>query len=929
MSGSLHFCCDERRRALVRAAAPASQINGIDFLEVADAPGSGGEQRLLRVVFVVAPSAALQKAIEGAKVTVEGGDRVRGIRADDLAFVVLAPGADPELQVTVSARGDFSTYTLRIARPDGRPVEGMDPLLSAVDFSFKADCPAPADCAPGRDCPPEARDEPEIDYLAKDYASFRQLMLDRMSLVLPEWTERSPADFGVALVELLAYVGDHLSYQQDAVATEAYLGTARRRVSLRRHARLLDYPVHEGCNARAWVHLEVAPPGGAPDEVELPKGTRLLTRVDARTPPVLETGTRALAEAMETRPEVFETMHEGLLRHAHNAFRLHAWGQRECCLPKGATRATLLGHHPLLRAGDVVIFEEVRGPLTGHPADADPGRRHAVRLTRVSPFAAKAAPGDPNVPLTDPVLREAWFSGAKVLTDVAGLPLRTLETGEMVELLPSWGGAPAGGTSRRWAVVAEGGVEGFVTGDLATITHRPMRITEIEWGREDALPFPLCLSAVTGAEHGARYVADLAVARGNVVLADHGRSVEETLEGPDAPDPRLAPVSEEDCGCGCEDDEASFAPPARYRPRLQEGPVTHAARIACPAGAAAGDVCHFDPSGSAESAFRHERARVLPWVRLEGSGPPWGPRRDLLSSGRFSRDFVVEVDDDGRATLRFGDDVMGERPAEGKPLTAHYRVGNGVRGNVGAGAIAHAVVAPLLLPRIVAVRNPLPGRGGEEPEAAERIRSAAPAAFRTPERAVTPADYARMAERHPEVQRAQATVRWTGSWRTVFLSVDRVGGRPVDAAFEAALRRHLERYRMAGHDLEIDGPRFVPVEVSVFVCVDPGYFRGDVERALREALGSRAFADGRRGLFHPDRFTFGQSVYLSHVYAAVQGTPGVSWAEVRRFRRQGLAATESLETGELAMGRLEVARLDDDPSFPDRGKLTLELGGGR
>ena len=50
----------------------------------------------------------------------------------------------------------------------------------------------------------------------------------------------------VALVELLAYAGDQLSYYQDAVATEAYLGTARRRVSVRRHARLVDYPMHDG-----------------------------------------------------------------------------------------------------------------------------------------------------------------------------------------------------------------------------------------------------------------------------------------------------------------------------------------------------------------------------------------------------------------------------------------------------------------------------------------------------------------------------------------------------------------------------------------------------------------------------------------------------------------------------------------------------------
>lgn len=99
--------------------------------------------------------------------------------------------------------------------------------------------------------------QPSIDYMAKDYESFRQLMLDRLSATLPAWQERHAPDLGIAIVEMLAYVADYLSYYQDAVATEAYLGTARQRISVRRHARLLDYVLHEGCNARAWVHCRV------------------------------------------------------------------------------------------------------------------------------------------------------------------------------------------------------------------------------------------------------------------------------------------------------------------------------------------------------------------------------------------------------------------------------------------------------------------------------------------------------------------------------------------------------------------------------------------------------------------------------------------------------------------------------------------------
>ena len=75
------------------------------------------------------------------------------------------------------------------------------------------------------DCPrlPNIAARVTIDQLfGESNASFRQLMLDRIAVLSPEWQERNPADVGIALIELLAYAGDYLSYRQDAVATEAY-----------------------------------------------------------------------------------------------------------------------------------------------------------------------------------------------------------------------------------------------------------------------------------------------------------------------------------------------------------------------------------------------------------------------------------------------------------------------------------------------------------------------------------------------------------------------------------------------------------------------------------------------------------------------------------------------------------------------------------
>ncbi len=65
------------------------------------------------------------------------------------------------------------------------------------------------------------------------------------------------------------------------------LGTARRRVSVRRHARLVDYFMHEGCNARMWVHIDVQEARERIYASEKDNGkivTRFLTRTNTSLP---------------------------------------------------------------------------------------------------------------------------------------------------------------------------------------------------------------------------------------------------------------------------------------------------------------------------------------------------------------------------------------------------------------------------------------------------------------------------------------------------------------------------------------------------------------------------------------------------------------------------------------------------------------------
>ncbi|MEM8961941.1 MAG: hypothetical protein AAGD38_10695, partial [Acidobacteriota bacterium] len=136
-------------------------------------------------------------------------------------------------------------------------VDELDPFFSRADFSLDLEPPLEEECL--ETCPPPAEDPLEpIDYLARDYQSFRQVLIERLGQRLPQWTERSAADQMVVFTEVLADAADQLAYFQDAVATEAYLGTARRRISVRRHGWLVGHRIAEGTNARSWVQLQTA-----------------------------------------------------------------------------------------------------------------------------------------------------------------------------------------------------------------------------------------------------------------------------------------------------------------------------------------------------------------------------------------------------------------------------------------------------------------------------------------------------------------------------------------------------------------------------------------------------------------------------------------------------------------------------------------------
>jgi hypothetical protein len=868
----IYQCCNDNRKSLV---LEDGTLNGIDFLEVLDQdvtlwqpPVRESPRQQTLLLNCLKPVAGLN--VQPNNVRIEGGESITKIKVervkpaaewvtpqhpptDEQRYFAALPNPEKVLVIRTDRAGDFSPYTLRLvsgaAASAGAASEvvgvldNVDPLLAKIPFSFKVECPRDFDCAPAApNCPPELATPPPINYLAKDFGSFKTIMLDRLNQLLPDWGSVSEADLGMVLAELIAYVGDHLSYQQDAVATEAYLQTARSRVSLRRHAVLVGYTVHDGCNARAWIHLTMAP--GNP--VTLDSQTRFYTTAPGM-PADLRVGAGNEDAAIVSGVEVFEAVQVsgkdlafGTLCQEHNEIHFHTWGDSNCCLPKGATEATLKGSLPNLSVGDVLIFQEVLGPQTGAVADADIRHRCAVRLTYVS------EPG-----LTDPLT-----------TDCCG---------------------------------------------------RPVPIREIRWSSDDALAFPLCISSTLPGGANSQPLENVSIALGNIVLADHGLSIPAKSLGSVLaswitlpPDPSADRCSR----------PAATPLPARYRPRLPESPVTQ--------------VVPVDSTSSAKQLMEFDPRKAIPVIQLKGTlnnvAQSWECKQDLLESQPEDPHFVMEVEWDGTATLRFGDNTNGKAPEPHTTFTATYRIGNGTDGNVGVDTLVNLATRTA---GILACSNPLPADGGTEPETNAQIRRRAPEGFLIQDRAITMADYEALVEQNPQVENAVASLRWNGSWYTVFIAVQPKGGGDLTPALQQALEAKLQKLQLAGQDLQLDSPQYLSLEIELEVTVDPGYFQSYVRDTLAQVLGNGILPDGRQGLFYADNFTFGQTVYLSPVYAAARSVAGVLAVTARKFQPQGVDTDEYLKAGELKLGSLQIARLENNPSLPDHGRLKLVMLGGK
>jgi Baseplate J-like protein len=327
-------------RDRLRLLLESTTLNGIDFVEVV----AGSGQTALKVHFLKA-TPALMGLVTAATIT--GGDAIPSVTVFPISD---ADWSVDQSTVTlhVAAPGDFSLYTLTLTGSPSESPPPLDPQFDHVLFTFKAGCPSTLDCRrPPTVCANEPLPAPAIDYLAKDFSSFRQALLELSTVRYPSWQERSEADFGMMFLESLCSVADDLSYFQDRIAGEAGLDTATERRSIVRHARLVDYEPRPRTAARVILVFDVE---GDP---LIPAGVRVKMPDPGGGSIDFETGTGLFDTA--TYP-------------AHkdwNGIQPHYWDDSERCLQAGSKEAWVLHTSHLLTKGQQLVIDTMPASAGG------------------------------------------------------------------------------------------------------------------------------------------------------------------------------------------------------------------------------------------------------------------------------------------------------------------------------------------------------------------------------------------------------------------------------------------------------------------------------------------------------------------------------------------------------------------------------------
>lgn len=259
-------------------------------------------------------------------------------------------------------------------------------------------------------------------------------------------------------------------------------------------------------------------------------------------------------------------------------------------------------------------------------------------------------------------------------------------------------------------------------------------------------------------------------------------------------------------------------------------------------------------------------AGITSTLTLRVGGVAWTAVESTYGLTTNDRSFVPRIDDHGITSLLFGDGQNGARPSTGtENIVATYRVGLGAAGSVSAGSITTLKSRPKGLKSVV---NPIAAVGGEDPETLADARKNAPVTVLTLDRLVSLSDYEAYARAQSGVGKAQSVRLWDGRRWWVHLTIATTDGaalRVTDDLYQSLLSS-IQAHRDPVQRVIIGSFVQRSFKLRGTIRVDPAYVTEDLVAAIDSTLRA-TFAFAQR--------QFGQVVSGAEILACCHQIPGL------------------------------------------------------
>jgi len=305
---------------------------------------------------------------------------------------------------------------------------------------------------------------------------------------------------------------------------------------------------------------------------------------------------------------------------------------------------------------------------------------------------------------------------------------------------------------------------------------------------------------------------------------------------------------------------------------------------------------------------------IILLIKLGDKTEEWRLQESLALSHAEQKDFSVEIDENNRATIFFGDGEFGMIPSPGASIEVTYRVGGGQSGNMPKDSIQTIVDAPQLALLGATITNPDAATGGAERETIEHAVAHAPAVFRSGKRAVTADDYEALALDFKGVGKVRAEA---SGWNIVKLFVAPEGGGDVSDVLRANLLAYFEDKRHLATTIEIKDVKYVNIYVTAKIGVERFYPVEEIIEKVKQAA---------KNLLAFEKVDFGKPIYQSKFYEEIEDIKGVASVYISEFRRQPEGKVDTREQGKILLEPNEIPVVPETVDYAGGLKVLVESG---